>query len=95
MITAAPARNRRLPAGALALALVLAPALVPGVASAQPGVPGLPGQPQQIAEPTQPPPPLLKEAEPSPLVRTMLVAFVLVALACLANAIPSKRGHQD
>lgn len=95
MTTAVPARTRRLPVSALALALVLAPAFLAPAASAQPGVPGLPGQPQPVAEPTQPPPPLLKDAEPSPIVRTMLVAFVLVALACLANAIPSKRGHQD
>jgi len=42
-----------------------------------------------------PPPPRLKSAEDPPVLMNYAVLAVLLAVGVGANAIPSKRGHQD
>jgi len=76
----APRRGQRsLPAGVI---LAAALTLTPGAIA-------------QDEQTGPPPPPELKSAENPPLLINYGVLFALIALAVGANAIPSKRGHQD
>jgi len=49
----------------------------------------------QIPAPTGPTLPQAKDVGKPPMIRTFFVLLILVGLGVGANAMPSKRGHQD
>lgn len=49
----------------------------------------------QLDGPTGPTLPQAKDVGKPPMIRTFFVLLLLVGLAVGANAMPSKRGHQD
>lgn len=66
-----------------------------GVAIALSGSAALAQPAQQPTGPAAPVLPQAKDVGNPPTIRTFIVALLLVGLAVGANAIPSKRGHQD
>lgn len=70
-------------------------AWVCGVAVALSGSTALAQPAQQPTGPVAPVLPQAKDVGKPPTIRTFIVALLLVGLAIGANAIPSKRGHQD